>query len=100
MRALPAATQGDRSTVDRDHAVGPPPVHGTIGPDRPNDDRTVQVLAVMLGHGTKPARPAMAMRRHAATGSSKRRCGRQWRKACGTAMSTEDDGMRERDNYS
>nr|AAK13086.1 Hypothetical protein [Oryza sativa Japonica Group] len=30
-----SAAQGGRSTVDRDHAGGPPPVHGTDGPDRP-----------------------------------------------------------------
>nr|BAD35190.1 hypothetical protein [Oryza sativa Japonica Group] len=30
-----SAAQGGRFAVDRDHAGGPPPVHGTDGPDRP-----------------------------------------------------------------
>nr|BAD09844.1 plant disease resistance polyprotein-like [Oryza sativa Japonica Group]BAD10620.1 plant disease resistance polyprotein-like [Oryza sativa Japonica Group] len=49
---------GGRSTVDRDHAGGPPPVHGIDGPGRPGADRT--------GGGTR-----------ASTGDSKRRRGQR-----------------------
>nr|BAI39884.1 hypothetical protein [Oryza sativa Indica Group] len=50
-----SAAQSGRSTVDRDHAGGPPPVHRTDCPDRPRADRTAQGAAAGLGSASKPA---------------------------------------------
>nr|AAO66576.1 hypothetical protein [Oryza sativa Japonica Group]ABF96934.1 retrotransposon protein, putative, Ty3-gypsy subclass [Oryza sativa Japonica Group] len=52
-----AVAQGGRSTVDRDHAGGPPPVHGTDGPDRPGG-RSDGTAAARHGSARLQNRPA------------------------------------------
>jgi hypothetical protein len=46
--------------MDRDHVGGPPPVHGTDGPDWPEADRTSQALARHGSAWQKASWPAMA----------------------------------------
>nr|BAI39748.1 plant disease resistance polyprotein-like [Oryza sativa Indica Group] len=58
-----SAAQGCRSTVDRDHAGGPPPVHGTDSPDRPGADQTGGVDLARLG--SRPADRPWRWRRRA-----------------------------------
>nr|BAD16157.1 hypothetical protein [Oryza sativa Japonica Group] len=57
MWAPRAVAQGGRSTVDRDHAGGPPPVHGTDGPDRPGG-RSDGTAAARHGSARLQNRPA------------------------------------------
>nr|BAC84430.1 hypothetical protein [Oryza sativa Japonica Group]BAD31605.1 hypothetical protein [Oryza sativa Japonica Group] len=49
--------KGGRSTVDRDHAGGPPPVHWTDGPDRPGG-RSDGTAAARHGSARLQNRPA------------------------------------------
>nr|BAD28689.1 hypothetical protein [Oryza sativa Japonica Group] len=74
--------------MDRDHAGGPPPVHGTDGPDRPRADRAVAAeVAAGLGLAPKPAgRPWLAA---AARGRRRRRPA-----AREAAVAVESDGAR------
>nr|BAD16027.1 hypothetical protein [Oryza sativa Japonica Group]BAD16397.1 hypothetical protein [Oryza sativa Japonica Group] len=93
--------RGERFTVDRDHAGGPLPVHGTDGPDRPRADRTGGDRGGRRARlGIKADRPARASgggtrasrcrRRHpAAEATAQKRRQR-------TAATTEGDGERER----
>nr|BAD10040.1 hypothetical protein [Oryza sativa Japonica Group] len=52
-----SAAQSGRSTVDQDHAGGPPPVHGTDGPDRPRG-RSDGTAAARHGSARLQNRPA------------------------------------------
>lgn len=54
------AAPGRRSTVDRDHVGGPPPIHGTDVPDRPLADRTAAGSSCQARPRLQAGRPAMA----------------------------------------